>query len=170
MPPTDGFYIVRPIYNLSGMGVGARRQWLTTADLSQVEPGFFWCEWFDGPQHSVTYAWKGHGGWEPVSSWEGRVSPCDLTRFHWWHRSDFALKPPSIVNELAEVGVINIEWIGSRIIEVHLRPSPDPDVVGDHLVPVWADEVVPEGMIPSFDNADGFLAVPRLGFIQRASA
>lgn len=163
VPPKDGFYIVRPIYNLSGMGVGARRQWLTTTDYGQVEPGFFWCEWFDGPQCSVTYSW--HNGWVPISSWEGRVSPDNLSRFHSWKRSDHAPTPPPIMDELAEVDVINIEWIGAHVIEVHLRPSPDPDE-GSEIVPVWeGDEVPTEGFIPSFDDADGFLPVPRLGFI-----
>lgn len=162
LPPTAGLYVVRPIYNLSGMGVGARQQLLNTYDYSQVEPGYFWNEWFDGPQHSVTYQWN--DGWEPISSWRGYVSPANLSRFHSWQRSTYMPEPPSIVNELSDVGIINIEYVGDNPIEVHLRPSPDPDE-GDEIVPIWDGDEIPDGFIPSFDDADGFLPVPRLGFV-----
>jgi hypothetical protein len=147
------------------MGLGARQQWLNTHDYSQVEPGYFWNEWFDGPQHSVTYEWD--NGWKPISSWRGYVSPTNLSRFHSWTRSNYTPEPPTIVDELSDVGVINIEYVGGKPIEVHLRPSPDPDE-GNEIVPIWeGDEVPDEGFIPSFDNADGFLPVPRLGFVVR---
>ena len=67
------------------------------------------------------------------------------------------------LRELSDVGLINVEFIGKKVIEVHLRPSPDPD--GAHrIVPVWADDVI-EGYEPYFDDGGGRLEVPRLGFI-----
>lgn len=154
---------MRPIYNLSGMGVGARKMYLEAGDLRSVEPGYFWCEWFSGWQHSVTYAWDGR--WVPLSSWCGYRDDSDLSRFTKWVRSDFYPEPPDFVDELNDVGVINIEWISDKPIEVHLRPSPDPEDA-DEIIPVWADSDV-DGFFPNFDDADGFLPVPRLGFIVR---
>jgi len=164
-PPKAGYYIVRPIYNLAGMGVGARKQYLNTNDLSQVEPGYFWCEWFDGPQHSVTYEWDGK--WVPTSSWQGVLAPRSLTRFLKWTQSRFTPELPEMFDVLKDVEQINVEWIGNRIIEVHLRPSPDPQEYAEYI-PVWADQALPVGdptWVESFDDADGFLKTPRIGFI-----
>jgi len=67
------------------------------------------------------------------------------------------------LRELGDVGLINVEFIGGKVIEVHLRPSPDPQNC-NRIVPIWADDVI-DGYEPNFDDADGHLAVPRLGFI-----
>jgi hypothetical protein len=67
--------------------------------------------------------------------------------------------------ELHSAEVLNVEFIGDRIVEIHFRESPDPDA--DLFVPIWADMDVPEDMIPSFEDADGYLEVPRLGFVVR---
>ena len=66
-----------------------------------------------------------------------------------------------------------METIEENIIEVHLRPSPDPDY--DEMVPVFADnyEILrdPEYRdyiwIESYDDADGELSPPRQGFLVR---
>lgn len=159
-PDISGFYVVRPIYNLAGMGLGARKQWIEAGDKSQVEPGYFWCEWFDGPHTSVTYEWRGY--WKAVSAWRGYNYPQNLSRFVRWERCS----PITFVRigELEGVNIINVEFIGDKPIEVHLRPSPDPDDV-DVIIPVWADSPQTE-YVPSFDDGDGFLKVPRLGFMK----
>jgi hypothetical protein len=164
-PTNSGYFVVRPIYNLSGMGVGARKQYIPAGDLTKVEPGYFWCEWFDGPQHSVTYEWK--GTWEVTSSWNGVNDSSDLTRFLRWTKSTYAPDLPPLFNELQDVGLINIEFIGDNPIEVHLRPSPDPNWYAEYI-PVWADEQIPVDdptWVASFDDANGFLPIPRIGFI-----
>lgn len=38
--PEDGTYVVRPIYNLSGMGIGAELKQLKKDDIS-TPPGYF---------------------------------------------------------------------------------------------------------------------------------
>ena len=50
-----GDYIVRPVYNLYGMGIGAVKKhfdrYKDAEDLinhEHIPPGYFWCEWFDG--------------------------------------------------------------------------------------------------------------------------
>lgn len=161
-PRDSGWYVVRPIYNLEGMGVGARKQFIEAGDDRCVEPGFFWCEWFDGPQHSVTFEWT-DSGWVPVSAWEGVRPEDNLSRFTCWRRSIWRSGLPDEFDELADCDLINVEFVDGRVIEVHLRSSPDPDV-GEEIVPVWADEEDVTVDVVSFDDAGGFLKVPRLGF------
>ena len=162
-PDVDGWCVVRPIYNLEGMGVGSRKEFVRAGDNRRVEPGYFWCEWFDGPQHSVTYDWA--GGWVPVSSWRGHLAEGSLSRFLRWTRDDWAGVLPDWFDVLSDCGSVNVEFVGGRVIEVHLRRSPDPDW-GDELVPVWADDPV-DDFVPGFDDAGGFLGVPRVGFVVR---
>jgi len=159
-PPSSDWYCVRPVMNLYGMGVGARKQWINEGDDS-LEPGYFWCEWLDGRHISATYRWR--SGWIPVSAFEGvRTSP-ELSRFDYWMRCE----APSLrgFTEFHDVELLNIEFIGGVAVEIHFRGSPDPD--GDVIIPIWADMEVPEDMIPAFDDGGGHLEVPRLGFVVR---
>lgn len=159
-PMESGFYVVRPIYNLLGMGAGARIEYIEAGDDEAVPPGYFWCEVFSGKHLSITYRWD--GCWKQVSCWEGCLAGGSLNRFWAWYRSSETLKAKPIFNELQDVGLINIEYVGGRAIEVHLRASPDPDA--DIMFPIWADQEIPDGMVESFDSAGGWIDVPRLGF------
>ena len=160
--PRSGYYCVRPIINLAGMGVGATCKWMEKGQRTGVPPGFFWCEWFEGPHLSVTYDWN--GVWEPQSVWEGFNSAGALYRFHKWEKRSIDIAPKLIgMEELSDVETINVEFIDGNIIEVHLRESPDPG--GTTITPVWADDL-PEGTyLENFDDGSGFLPIPRLGFI-----
>lgn len=163
-PAESGWYVIRPIYNLAGMGVGARKEFVQAGDDRCVEPGFFWCEWFDGPQHSATYRWDvAAAQWVPMSTWEGIRTDDVLSRFLMWRRSEERFVLPAMFDELADCDLINVEFVGGRIIEVHLRPSPDPEE-GVEVIPVWADDEDTAVDVVSFDDANGFLDVPRLGF------
>ncbi len=51
--PPPGEYCVRPQENLFGMGKGGFFKVHT--DNWMQEPGYFWCEWFNGPHHWVQY-------------------------------------------------------------------------------------------------------------------
>lgn len=169
-PQQSGYYVVRPIYNLSGMSAGARRQWIEGGDYRQVDPGYFWCEFFEGKPFSVTYNFVDND-WKAKGSWLAERNVNDLTKFHIWTRHDYAPELPSFFNQLCDVKTINVEFIEDKPIEVHLRDSPDPDY--DIIVPVWKgdkniiDKYVENGYsyIQSFDDADGFIETPRLGFI-----
>lgn len=163
-PERGGWYVVRPIYNLSGMGAGAKKVYIDAGDRRSTPPGHFWCEWFDGDQISVTYTWK--QGWVTSDSWLGERSEEHLSKFKSWSRVFFDPELPKFFDELAPAGLVNVEFIGESIIEVHLRPSPDPKS-GTKLIPVWEGEDVPEDMIPSYDDADGFVHPARLGFVVR---
>lgn len=178
-PTVSGDYIVRPIYNLSGMGVGAKRVRITAGDYGAVPPGYFWCEAFEGPQLSIDLTWSNGSaptGWRPRNVWQGTVDPYDLTHFREWRRV-----PPSHVvehvplppwlNEMQDVGSINVETVGGRVIEVHLRHGTEPDDT-DLLIPVYSDGYPPKPApgfvwIPDYDDADGHMRAPRLGFLKR---
>ena len=77
----SGRYIVRPIYNLYGMGIGA-----TIKDLDldlhaddmmhhkHVPPGYFWCEYLEGNHYSATYSKEDKGfyhEWRLLHNWQG---------------------------------------------------------------------------------------------------
>lgn len=168
-PKESGWYIVRPIMNLSGMGVGAKKVWIDKGDHTKVPPGHFWCEWFDGNQYSVTYGWRGY--WHPESCWQGIKEEDNLSRFERWVKTDFYPELSKVYNELHLVGKINIEFIEDKTIEVHLRTSPDPEY--NELIPVWKDQeqIVDKytklgyDYITSYDDAEGFLDIPRVGFL-----
>jgi hypothetical protein len=182
-PTKDGTYIVRPIYNLSGMGVGAKVVELSAGDLRQTPPGYFWCEYLTGKHYSADYTWKGDRdfttgewlqAWEGTSCWEGTNMPINLTKFIEWKRSSYIPEVPEKLNSLRDVNKINIEFKGNRVIEVHLRSTPDPAY--DHVIPVWAtDDYMKRQHFESHgfkyvvdpDDADGHIdqADARLGFL-----
>lgn len=172
-PKQDGWYIVRPIYNLSGMSIGAEKKYIKAGDLTQVPPGYFWCEWFEGNHYSVTYEFLHDkvGTWIPLSGWHGHKEGFRFTK---WERCDIFPKVPRQLNKLSEIKRINVEFIGDKVIEVHLRDTPDPDY--DELIPIWetdshlvVDKFTQMGYsyIDSYDNADGFLSPARIGFMVR---
>jgi hypothetical protein len=172
-PDKSGYYIVRPTYNLSGMGVGAEYKYLTPDDYSQVPPGYFWQEIFLGKHYSAQYEFVHDAPpyWKPINCFKGlRLLP-DLWKFDKWVRSDYVPEVPRVFNELSDVKRINIEFKGDVPIEVHLRDSPDPEY--DEFIPIWEgmqkeiDKYINMGYsyIESFDDADGFLHTPRLGFV-----
>ena len=162
--------VVRPIYNLNGMGVGAEVKTIEKDDWYAVPPGFFWVEKFEGRHISASY--KFNSGvkaiWEPISVWEGFRSEKDpLYKFNKWERLSLeeAPKVPRELNELYDVKIINVEFIGEKIIEVHLRDTADPNY--DELYPVWeGEEFTLDGYeyIPLPEDADGQLPQKRLGF------
>ncbi len=188
-PTEDGTYVIRPIYNLSGMGVGAHVKKIKAGDYHAVPAGYFWCEYLHGDHYSVNYKWKHSyyegGSWEPVSSWKGVNYPVNLTKFAEWKRSNVM---PNLkdydMDVLYDAGEINVEFKGKSIIEVHLRHSPDPDY--DKFIPVWESDTEPEcspsvyklnvkcqhylnecgyEFLPDFDDGDGQLKDPRIGFL-----
>ena len=170
-PTKSGWYIVRPLMNISGMGVGAQRKYIRANDVTKTQPGYFWCEWFEGSQYSVSFEWNKN--WKQISCWRGERDKENLPTFRKWIRYDhkmFKLNP--IFKEIADSGIkkINIEFIADNPIELHLRESPDPDY--DEVIPIWQGEEnlvdkyqkMGYNYIISYDDADSFLTTPRIGF------
>lgn len=163
--PEKNQYIVRPIYNLRGMGAGAKIQEISPDDLSAVPPGYFWCEIFTGDQYSIDISWE-YYKWKITSCYKGITATDNLYKFKKWIRSTTDFKIPEFLDLLQLCKNINIEIIGNKIIEVHLRSSPDPSY--NEIIPVWkGDEIYVSNeykWIKSPDDADGFISQSRLGF------
>lgn len=164
-------YIIRPIYNLHGMGAGAQILTLSPEDVDLVPPGYFWCEVFQGDHYSVELS-RDVDTWVTRSVYQGiRKKDTDLYRFEKWVRREVEIVIPTCLDELHQCSSINIEMIGNKIIEVHLRQTPDP-VQYDELIPVWDDEDVDESIKDNYNyvaSEDRVLNtnVRRLGFYCR---
>lgn len=173
-PKVSAMYVIRPIMNLVGMSAKARLRWIHAGDVKSVEPGFFWCEEFTGRQISVDYTWEGK--WVPVSGWEATVDMDNLYMFKKWKR---IRELPSLsgvfFEEPADHNIINInvEFIDDKVIEVHFRHTPDPQY--DELIPIWEGDDKKVDIfkqlgyiyIEDYDDADGFIDRPRLGFMAK---
>jgi hypothetical protein len=133
--PFPGNYIVRPCVNIPGMGRGAHFAPIENTTL-HLPTGFFWCEVFFGSHYSIDYTKDGQ-----VLAVEGFRNPDDpLYRFYKWEKVDVKIPmPPIFLPLLKKYEYVNIEYIGSKAIEVHFRHNPD-FVHGNSVAyPVWND-------------------------------
>lgn len=136
--PAAGWYIVRPISNIRMMGRGAKRCWLEPGDNMQVPDGYFWSEVLTGDHISVDYHWG-----KSVLCVQGfKDDPDRLDRFNRWIKIHGDHTLPTWLQGLeATQEWINVEYIGGRAIEVHLRYNDDfANHDSDEIVPVWAGQ------------------------------
>jgi hypothetical protein len=142
-PKHSGKYVIRPCYNLAGMGLGATVQHINAGNRSATPPGYFWCEYFNGDQYSATYKWV-KNSWQCVSCWIGYNSEDNLTKFNRWIKTEYIPPVPQCFNALSDVGGINIEFKGFKVIETHLRTSGNPDGSTDtrysEFIPLWLED------------------------------
>ena len=142
--PKDGFYIVRPTTNCIGLGLGTSIQWLTVEGWTDhLAPGTFWCEIFEGDHISVDYEWG-----EPILSVQGFKPEQTFVRWDRWIKTDTVHQVPEILKPLTEkYRWMNCEFIGGKLIEVHLRRNPDFDWGNSEFIPVWQgqDTTPPHG-------------------------
>jgi len=156
----SGYYIIRPTYNLYGMGIGAKKVYLDVdkdakdmINLAHVPPGYFWCEYFDGPHYSIDYVVV-NNKWIPFSCSVGyHRTNDDLVQFDRWEVIDTPEEPklPEWIKEIKDPMplFINAEYKGSRLIEIHLRSGNDhmwDFPIGTVTYPVWKGEEEPEWM------------------------
>jgi hypothetical protein len=136
--PTDGAYIVRPITNIRMMSRGAQIQHLSTKNPDAVPDGFFWTEILQGRHVSVDYNY----GQQELTVEGFRDDATRLDRFSRWQRVTDAFALPEFVRELAVTTEwLNVEYIGSTAIELHLRYNDDfRNHDSDVIYPVWRDE------------------------------
>lgn len=135
--PTPGYYIVRPCVNMLGLGLGAQKVWIDE-DTTTLPLGYFWCEWFKGFHNSVDY-YKG----TQLLCVQGDKPASTFTKWTKWTRNSKQFAFPVILKEL--VGYhpwTNCEFIGDKLIEVHLRRNEDFDGNIDHFIPVWKGESI----------------------------
>ena len=91
----------------------------------KVRAGEFWCEYFEGPHISGDYRYVTGQipYWEPLSCWEGINYPINLSKFVEWKRHKHAPRVPKLFNELSDVAVINVEFIGDKPIDFLETPN-----------------------------------------------
>jgi hypothetical protein len=133
---SSGLYIVRPSVNFMGMGKKSRIVFLESS-TEHLHPGEFWCEIFKGEHLSVDFineksvlVVKGH-----------RNVKNSLSRWNCWSKVSRIVEFPSILKNLVEdYTIINCEFIGNKLIEVHFRPNPDFRYGNSIAIPVWRNE------------------------------
>ena len=179
--PRSGWYVIRPVVNVRGMGSCARIEHLEpqclegvrNRALKRVSPGSFWQQYVPGNVMSVDYLLEDG---LPIRFVEGFVLPGNrLGRFLMWRKLPLSMAPAlpeKLANALPHDGgtephAINVEYIGGHIVEVHLRENPDPN--RDMLLPVFAGDIgkEPPGdwvWIDDPDSADDYTDNKRLGF------
>jgi hypothetical protein len=189
-PQKSGRYIFRPIYNIYGMGIGAKNFYYdkesdhdSLINHAVVPPGYFWCEVLEGNHLSVDYNQDINGFWHTRSVWHGKHESKDnLTRFASWTRleehsapkwNELTIEPNFLYDP--KVPTFNIEMIGNYIIEIHLRLGNDPFdeyPVGSIITPVWNDEDAPDGEWKGnlhhdmeLYSASGYLTDVRRGYV-----
>lgn len=138
--PKSDFYIVRPSFNLLGMGRFARIEWIEQS-TEHLHPSEFWCEVFRGDHISVDYKNK-----QPELVVLGTKDSSDpLYKWNKWEKIDTFIEFPSILNNLkGNYEYINCEFIGNKLIEVHFRRNPDFRYGNNVAIPIWNDQEIVE--------------------------
>ena len=183
LPKVSGYYCLRPIYNLIGLGLHAKKIWIDKDNMDQIHeyhPGEFWCEWFNGPHYSIDYEWD--NGWKPLFATEGFNTPDNMIQFSRWVKIvPPNIKLPKFLDKLKDNKVLNIEFKDSKILEVHLRLG---NLHGDWhfvedasiIVPAWQSIYMVEAQareqqgwkfVYDFDHAFAGMTDARIGFWYR---
>jgi len=165
--PEDGYYITRPTYNLKGMGAGAKICYYNKDDIPHLPAGHFWCEVFTGGHYSVDYVKRGEI-LEQLVCFQGYNNCNDLSYFLKWERIDKQFALPTVLFNL-DVERLNIEIIGDKVIEVHLRGGFDHMLDYTELYPVFENTtnvLVPDDCtwIEGEEDGNGEITNKRLGY------
>ena len=137
--PNPGWYIVRPCVNALGLGLGAEKVWLDKETM-HLPYGYFWCEWFEGRHYSVDYKFGNQ-----LFCVEGFKSEDTFTRWDKWIKINHVILLPEIIgNQFINEPALNVEYIGDKLIEVHLRSNEDFKDGIQEFIPVWeGDDMIP---------------------------
>ena len=134
--PKSDFYIVRPSFNLLGMGRFARKEWIEN-NTEHLHPSEFWCEIFEGDHLSVDFYYQR----AELVVLGTREDSDPYYKWKKWEKIDKIVDFPEILKNLnGEYDWINCEFIGGRLIEVHFRRNPDFRYGNSVAIPVWDDE------------------------------
>lgn len=171
-PPPPGPWFTKPIKNPSGMGVGARRNFYAGGSGPHwaCEPGegFMWMPAFNGVHFSVDFQQRHRGDWLQRLTVRCEYDPL-RGRPARWCRENFVFSVPEPLRRV-DAEWLNVELIDGCVIEAHGRRNTDFDNAPPEAKVarvVWADQRRCADMVPDFDDADGQLAIPRLGFVYR---
>ena len=135
--PWSGEYVIRPITNIRMMSRGAEIVWMEKGDSETVPDGFFWTQVLEGPHVSVDYHW----GQQHLTVQGFRDDARRLDRFSRWCRTALDRPLPAMLHDLKyHQEWINVEYIGDRAIEIHLRYNDDfRNHDSDEIWPVWLE-------------------------------
>jgi hypothetical protein len=133
--PKPDFYIVRPSFNLLGMGRFARKEWIE-CDTNHYHPAEFWCEIFKGEHLSVDF----HHQKSELVVLGTRNSSDPYYKWQRWEKIDRKIDFPEILKDLnGNYDWINCEFIGEKLIEVQFRRNPDFRYNNSVAIPIWDD-------------------------------
>lgn len=136
--PKSDFYIVRPSFNLLGMGRYARKEWIENY-TDHFHPSEFWCEIFTGRHLSVDF--KNKKSELVVIGTRNENDP--YYKWKKWEKIELDVKFPKILETLkGNYEWINCEFINDNLIEVHFRRNPDFRYGNSIAIPVWNDEKI----------------------------
>lgn len=148
--PKPDFYIVRPSFNLLGMGRFARKEWIEK-NTDHIHPAEFWCEIFEGEHLSVDF----HHQEAELVVLGTRNAKDPYYKWQKWEKIDRKVEFPLILNHLkGNYDWINCEFIDGHLIEVHFRRNPDFRYGNSVAIPVWNDEEVKN--TPFIEDQDYF--------------
>ena len=137
-PRIPSEYIVRPCVNFMMMGHGAKVEKILQYGSSfDVPPGYFWCERFYGRHLSFDF----HHGKQVLAVEGFREDPNRLNRFSKWQKCEDVLTLPDFLVTISKkYEWLNVECIGDKIIEVHLRYNDDFEGhSAKTIIPIWKD-------------------------------
>jgi hypothetical protein len=136
-PPRKDTYIVRPCSNYRMMSKGAQFMELSPDNHDIVPDGYFWCEVFNGRHLSFDYTFG-----KQILAVEGfRYNNNRLDRFSRWEKVENKFELDEMLQSIASrYEQFNIEVIGDKVIEVHMRHNDD--FIGHNsnvIIPIWKD-------------------------------
>lgn len=186
--PYDGFWCIRPIINLEGMGAHAYIERYHEGQIVIDHPSHFWHQYFTGSHVSVDFH-KGDvvNACYGIREFDSPSKQTNLWKWTAWKKvdpdeyeeycitEDFLNRFTRTFSEILKTyDYINVEIIGGNIVEIHLRPDPHLELWEDHttLIPEWTDvtydrvKMVSNGFefVESYDDAGGYLLTSRTGF------
>jgi hypothetical protein len=134
--PKPDFYIVRPSFNLLGMGRFSRKEWIEN-HTDHFHPAEFWCEIFTGEHLSVDF--KNQESELVVLGTKNEEDP--YYKWKKWEKIDKKVEFPEILrNLMGDYEYINCEFIGNKLIEVHFRQNPDFRYNNTVAIPIWNEK------------------------------
>lgn len=134
--PKPGWYIIRPCVNMKGLGLGAEKKWLD-GNTDHLPHGYFWCEWFEGRHLSVDYEMG-----LPILTVEGFKGDNTLSQWDRWVRVQEEYHLPEFLIDLSiKYNLMNCEFIGDKLIEVHFRLNPDFANGANEVIPIFTRNV-----------------------------
>jgi hypothetical protein len=119
------------------MSKGAQFMELSPDNHDIVPDGYFWCEVFNGRHLSFDYTFG-----KQILAVEGfRDNNNRLDRFSRWEKVENKFELDEMLQSIASrYEQFNIEVIGDKVIEVHMRHNDD--FIGHNsnvIIPIWKD-------------------------------